>query len=831
MKFNFKKIASVLATTVMLGSTVAFASAAWPAPFVDNGAADAALVVGVNAAATDMAAATDIGAALDSKVTAGTGTISGTGDKAGIDSSSRRIYYGDGVNASKSSLSSSEMPTVLADGKVTDLSGIDYKYTQYIVFGDTPNVFGTSGGDLNDPVLYLDVGTTATDPIYNYSLSFTKNINVSDATNVQGQKIKILGVDYVLGASSTNSTLYLYGAGETVTFDASGSKTVTIAGKEHTVEFVGATAATTAKISIDGVSKTVTKGSSYSFAGDVNVYVKDVTYQSYAGGLQSIELIVGANTLLLQDGNSVKVGAEQTTVQGTKVKLTSDSSGLLSGIIVQVAANKTQLDSISIGGSMTDPVFGGLKVQFVSANPALTDASRAKVKVSTDNNQYAYVTFTSARNGGKGEQQLTFAYDNDTSASVVTPQLAHQTITSGKGLIHVLEGENASVNDWIVVNQGDSGTILSVDDISIDSVTSGSVTLTDVITGDSQKIALSNVSNTYTKTGVNFFGGNGYTISANGAGTAVNITWNSAPTRSLFPRIKLANGGWISFLTEKSLAANTTLYVLPDGQNTLSAGYNFTGASPTITNNGITWGTRLVGSTLVLQNVSSATNGAGCNFSALQGPSILIMEPKKWNDASQGDFICVPMVTQGTKELAIGRSVLNGTNSGFISYTSDNYKSAAVDQYGTFVTDEQRTNENGVATIYMPTSQMYMDIKFTADSVTSGSQKIKVVTDSEVSSVSGNNLIVVGGSCINKAAAMILTGKEDALCGSAFSAATNVGVGKYLIQVAASPYAANKKAVLVAGYDAVDTTTAAAKVVKDGVDASTNGATVYPLAA
>jgi len=48
MKFNFKKIASVMATTVMLGSTMAFASAAWPAPFVENGMNQAAIVIGWN---------------------------------------------------------------------------------------------------------------------------------------------------------------------------------------------------------------------------------------------------------------------------------------------------------------------------------------------------------------------------------------------------------------------------------------------------------------------------------------------------------------------------------------------------------------------------------------------------------------------------------------------------------------------------------------------------------------------------------------------------------------------------------------------------------------
>ena len=50
MKFNFKKVASVLASVVLLGSTVGIAAAAnYPAPFVSGGVADLAVVVGANA--------------------------------------------------------------------------------------------------------------------------------------------------------------------------------------------------------------------------------------------------------------------------------------------------------------------------------------------------------------------------------------------------------------------------------------------------------------------------------------------------------------------------------------------------------------------------------------------------------------------------------------------------------------------------------------------------------------------------------------------------------------------------------------------------------------
>ena len=839
MKFNFKKIASVIATTVMLGSTVAFASAAWPAPFISSGAADAAIVVGATAAATDTVAATDLGATLDKSVTAatGAGTLTGTGDKTGVDSSARRIYYGDALNAAKTSVGSSEMPTVLADGKVVDLSGVEYSYTQTIVLGSTVNVFGTSGGDIKDPTLYLDVGTTATGgtQLYNYTLSFTKNLNVSDSVNVQGQKIKILGVDYVVGASSTNSTLYLYGAGQTVSMNGGESKKVTIAGKEHSVDFVGATGTTTAKITLDGVSKTVTKGNSYAFAGDVNVYVKDVTYQSYAGGLQSVELIVGANTLLLQNGQTVKVGADQTTVQGTYVTITPAGNGIISAITVSVAAKKSQTDSIAIGDSLTDPVFGGLKIQLVSVNPTLNDASRGKVKVDTDNNQYAYVTFTSARDSGKGEQKLTFVYDSNTASSTVTPVLAHQSnASSNKGVIHVLEGENAQINDWIVVNQGDAVTILNVDDISIDTGTSGTVTLSDAITGDSQKITVTNSSGLYSKTGVNFFGGNGYTITVSSAGTSMNITWSSASTtKTLFPRIKMKNGGWIAFLADTTVT-NATSVIFPDGLTTIATTgttvHNGTTDPSTVLVNGINWTIRNNAGNPRIVGLGNPS----CNFttSANTGPAILVIEPKRWNDASYGNYICIPTTASGSSpEVTVSTPVFNGTNSGFVTYDSDTYKSAAVDQYGSFVTMESRTNENGVATITLPQSQMYFDVQLTADSVTSSSKAgITVVKDSEVATVKDKNLVVVGGSCINQAAAMILTGKTDALCGAAFADTTGAGAGKYLVQVAASPYNAQKVAMLVAGYDAADTTNAVAKV-KEGKESTDVGSKkVYPLA-
>lgn len=841
--FYFKKIASVASSVLMIGATVALAAAAnYPSPFVQGGSADVAVVYGSAAASSDLVATIDINSNLASALSSQTGTTSTTttssgGDSVNLATSSRKLYYGDSINAGRTSLSSSELPNVLADGNFQDLAGTQYKYTQTINVGSTAATFGNSGGDLKDPALYLDAGTSTSAPVYNYTLSFNKNLNVSDSTNVQGQKINILGLDYVIGSSSTNSTLYLYGAGQNVVMNGGDApKTITIGSATHTIELVSTSSATSAKIIFDGISKTVSKGSSYAFAGDVNIYVKDITHPAFQGDIRNIELIIGANTLQLSNGASVKVGADATSVTGTYATVSAAGVGQISGFNVGVAMNRSQTDHIGIGGSWTDPVFKGFKIQFAAATPILNDSSRGMVKIRTDNNQFAYVTFNSARSGATGSKEITYVYDNNTASTAVAPLLAHQTIsTNNKGRIIDLEGSNALQNDWIVVNQGDSGSILEVTDLSVDTATSGKATFQDAITGESQTITLTNDSTAYSKSGVNFFGGNGYTIRMNQAGSAVNITWNSGAT-AIFPRIKLKDGGWLAFLQATNISTNATSLIFPDGQTTLATtgdGGRATNATASTLLNGINWTIEGTGVTATTGTISGISNVAGagsnsvnCNFTAAKGPAVLFIEPKKWNDGTYGNFICMPLSTTGSTEISVGDPAINGSGSSFVTLNSDTYTKQLVDQYGSFVQKEDRTNENGVATIWYPGSQMYLDVLFASPSTTvigggssGGVSSLGSVTvkDSDVSQVSSKNMIVVGGSCVNTVAASLL-GSTSPLCGADFTSKTTVGAGQFLIQSFTSPFSPSKVAVLVAGYNADDTSNAAKYLTTQQVD-------------
>jgi hypothetical protein len=209
--------------------------------------------------------------------------------------------------------------------------------------------------------------------------------------------------------------------------------------------------------------------------------------------------------------------------------------------------------------------------QSSSGNKVVITYGSEKVEVTSTNSSFAYVNFSSARAGTSGFQKLTFAYDNDTSNSGVQLLLAHQTVTTGgRGLIHTIEGENAQINDWIIINQADTGTILNVDEISIDTALSGTVTFSDAITGSSSRETVTSSGGTYSKTGVSFYGGTGYNIYVNNNTNpnTVNITWSGNNLSS--PKIRLNQSNWIAFGT------------LTDIMNEFNLSTNITGTSPTI---------------------------------------------------------------------------------------------------------------------------------------------------------------------------------------------------------------------------------------------------------
>ncbi len=853
MNFNFRKIVSALTSTALIGSTVALAAAAnVPAPFVKGGAADVAVVYGSTAASSDFVAVADIQSYLQAELakqtatgsTSSSGATATGGDFINLATTSQKLFMNSSLNAARTVLTSSELPTLLADGTATDLTGTSYKYTQKITTPATAIAFSKSGESI-DPTPILDVGTTGqTTPVLNYTFTLVKNINVSDTTNVIGTStFKILGQDFIVGASSTATNLYLYGSGQKLNIDEGVETEFTYNDTEHKVLFRGATSSTAGTIVVDGVSKSVTKGSSYKFPGEYEIYIKDIYYTTKTGTLSNIDLLVGAKSLHITNASAVRQGADDTSLTGTYglIYSGSDTTALSSFTITQSYKDATG-DYVKVGDSFVDRVFGGaLKVQFGGLSPALDDASRDIVKVDTDNNIGARVAFTPDVNSAKGPYTFTFAQDGDRSSDSALTRVI--LADSNNYTIHVQEGEAINISEKVIINAGDKGRILRLDSIGDQTSTTSKTTFQDVISGESFEFS-TGIANTSSRT---IDGQTYYAQTSGSTSGSVNITWgagaaagNPGTQKTLFPRIKLKNGQWLSILTS-TLVENLTTYSLPgvDSLTTYESGSRLTigNLNASIITNSTTIGklvynyTQVNGTSPNGNNMNGTLNalsfgGTNCNFNVTLGPAILLQEEKTitGSASTNGEYICIPLSTEGTSTVqpAIGTPLWSdGTNLNSRALTSSNTKSQAVDVFGTLL--ERDTASNNEVTIKYPQDQMYADVLFTATGavVEGGSSSSGTVvelgsvsvSDSEASSVSTKNLIIVGGSCVNTVAAELLGG---AGCGASFTEASGVGDNEFLIETFSRT--GGKVATLVAGFNAADTTNAAKYFMKQPVD-------------
>jgi hypothetical protein len=852
MKFNFRKIASVLASVVMLGSTLGIAAAAnYPAPFVVGGSADGAIVVTSGehvGAISDWESAVSTQTALQALVTAsssGSTAVATGGDSYNLGVGSSKIYYNTSINTNKATLTKSELPTVLADGKVIDDTGSEYTYQQQVVVGSKKIEYSTSEGDLDDPALLIQVGdpsvVTDASNLYQVKVNFNKEINLSSG-DVQGNTIKILGKEFTIGSSSTNATLYLFGAGNSKTIKEGETATVDIGNTTYTITVSAVTQTSNinyVSLSVNGGETRKIAESASSKVGDLEVYAKSVVYSAKESTTNYAELSIGSKTIKLGHASTVKQGSgsDETSIQGTYVNLTQGSAGKVNGLIVSVGLQKSTKDYIKAGDSFTDPVFGGLKVQFSDMTPALDAATRDSIAVDTDNSKNVRATFTTALSST--EYSFNFAHDQSGTAGTVLPRLA----TSANKTIHVVEGENLRLNELAVLNKDDRGCIVRLDDMSVSGSATDYVTFVNAITGASDKVELG----TDEQADASICGAS---YKVNATSTTAQVTWGAGAgygsvgtQTAVFPRIKLQSGEWLAILGSTSVA-KTGAYALPGVEDlatyeaqttTLNWGVGSTN-STTVGNlaYNVVWGAGAANETGTLQALSTPS----CNFSATYGPAVLLIEEKKSND-NNGDAICIPLTTTGTTaEIAVGTSVATGVWSGLTSLTSDTYKSRAITKYGSFIERDTSSGTNNKVAVKYPDSEMYANVLVTSPEavVTPGQGggaggQITVVKDTEVSTVKDKNLLVIGGSCINSVARAIVDPNATAsICGADFTAKTMVGAGQYLIKAVASPYNPAKVAVLVAGWEAADTKNAVAKL-KEGATTAVGTSNVYPVAA
>lgn len=205
---------------------------------------------------------------------------------------------------------------------------------------------------------------------------------------------------------------------------------------------------------------------------------------------------------------------------------------------------------------------------------------------------------------------------------------------------------------------------------------------------------------------------------------------------------------------------------------------------------------------------------------------LVMWEANKDQTLKAGDIFIANLSVSSNNKVHVG-SIAEGNMSGGQDYEDQDDENMFIgyleSDLGSKTMYDTAADENTLEIIYHG-EQVYGNIFLAeSDAIVSssanGDTEIGRVTvkDNEMTSVQGKNLVVVGGSCINQAAEDILGG---AYCGTDFTSMTGIGQGQFLVKVVASPYDSSKIAMLVAGYEAADTTKAV-KYVTEEPDVST----------
>jgi len=343
MKFNFKRIAPVLASAVLLGSTIGFAAGAadltaYPSTFASKGVADVAVVYGEAANVVDVIAGDDFVSDLASiyGTSGSSGTVSASGgDNILLSKSSDKVNLGNGIgDVWGSSITSNDLKVVLADGKFYNKQNNEYKYTQKLDLGNL-TFSDVSDSDLNSRVPTLGYVIAANAFVANYTLSFVtspESAMGTDLTDFENKNIAILGKSYyILDFKNNTAKITLLDSATSTVLSETDNTTLSTGGKTYDVKvsfittdqvILNVNGENTDKMSATGT----TYGNTYKLSDGTFIGVKNINVQDYAGGIKSVEFSIGKGKLELTNGASVKINDKTIDDLTASITLTPTTS-------------------------------------------------------------------------------------------------------------------------------------------------------------------------------------------------------------------------------------------------------------------------------------------------------------------------------------------------------------------------------------------------------------------------------------------------------------------------------------------------------------------------
>jgi len=785
-------MASVLGA-VQLGQYPSFLGELTPTGFEPK----AYIVVGRGAAPHDVVGAIDLGAVLQqlfyvTKTAPGVGVAQVTGGVS-LDTADTKIYLTDATNKAKTILTATDLPTFLKSGSVEDIAGTKYEYSQYLNIGGKTIEYAQPdvAAGIKDPAYLVKLGTSPSATAYLVQgwVSFTKPLNASRAI---GKELVLFGKSFTISAETDDTNLVLFGITAKETINAGETKTITVGAITHTVQVVGIIDESRAVLSVNGIQKEVTEGSTYDFAG-TSVYVSDVFYYKIPVETGSVVISIGAERYVFTHGSAIRkgvAGAEE-EVKGTYVSMSTDPHEL-SDLKVSFDAYTASpaVDYIKAGTVWSDPVFG-IKVAY--NGPATTDSQ--DITIIPGATSYYTIAFTD-KYGKTGT--VTWAYDPNPATA------GGETLADSVGkAIHVVENANAALNEYVFVSAGGFPHMLKVTSLETGGTTKR-VTFRDVFSGIEYK-----ATTTTGATGTLVIDGQSYTVTF---GTGVVAIKDTDDTKTyVYPALETKYGAKVAFAKPVNVT-NNTLVIFPTGEKEITC--NDTDGDATPTGSRVKYNMTAIGGVWTVELADTSY------------PAVLLVE-EQTKDPAVKDAVIFYVVDDDTTDKR-----LELVSPLFTHATGNAYKdvgtpsptvSHAVTEWGTKVVYD--STAAGTATITYPDTQVYHlvavgenPVFVTAAAGVTYNEAAPLLhsiakLDTEIMDYQGNivdtaavanyHLVLVGGPCVNVLAwKLVQDGKLDssyACGGTAWTPAT-----AYVIAVD-NAFATGRTALLVAGTTAADT--------------------------
>lgn len=739
----------------MVGSTVAMAAAAsFPAPFVSSGSANVAVVVGAQAALSDAVAATSIGSKLATSLAAQTATEGTTTES-----------------------------TVEGGDAVTIKSG-----TNLLNLGEALTIVGTINDE--DMGTFLASGTykdlAKTEFTYDQEISVAGTTVAYSESSAYKDKTPTLGLFYDKDAAVLNYSVDFNGLNFT---DSIGTDLPLMGNTYYVLDYSVADGLTlldssaSATIS-EGETTTITvEGKSYEVTLD---FVGDATtdYAKFTVNGESLDKINEGSDDELADGSylAVKEVLYSSKESGvSKVEFTIGKGKLLLPTDGEIEMNDDRVVNVD---STVDNANGIITLKWnTDAKVVLTEAGDELILPGFNTIKVAYngITFPEAEMTSLDASGVLELETVVKDGAVTLPLVDQEAILAAGNLSYLGEatdtrlilGSVSSTNSSVGLGQvgdyfvatyayGDNSEsyVYMLDSIKYDADGKTEVVLDNMASTDStDDITFADIGRTRTKGELTFALG-----AANETTEDVTIYVQAArgvSTRKLVTAEGLSINltGFANLATLNMTTGVNLTFVEADEDNNLESGLSFV-------------------ATLV-ESADDNIHVTSTNVTTLE---------TKTADVDEG-YVISKLATKV-----------------MLDKTDADAQDFSISYYGQEI----------VADVFVAASTATITGSTTSGSATElGSV---TVYDNEAASVSGKNLIVVGGSCINSIAAELLGG---AACDAAFTAKTGINAGEAIIK---SFDKSGKVALLVAGYNAADTAKAATYLVNNAVNTSVGAA-------